>query len=47
MTLLEEKQQRLKIALSEVEEALDWYDDDDAFVAFAEFQTRILAIVNE
>jgi hypothetical protein len=41
MTRWEEARQRLNIALSELEEALEFFDDDEAYTLFIEFEGQI------
>lgn len=47
MTDYEKHRERLNVALSEVEEALDYFDDDEAFIIFTELSSKLKSCVDE
>ena len=46
MTQAETERARLRVALSEVEAVLDYYDNDQAFAEFTMFQARLFDILS-
>lgn len=47
MTTKQEHEERLRIALSEVEQELDWFDTDEAFVKLAEFSAELWRVLKK
>ena len=47
MTHEEERKERLTLALLAVEEALGYFDDDEAFALYAKFEADLWRVINE
>lgn len=45
MTIREEHEGKVRLALSELEESLDWFDNDEAFVLFVQFEAKLLEVL--
>ncbi len=45
MTEFQKNEEKVNIALSELEQSLDWFEDDALFVLLTEFRRKLMTVI--